>query len=314
MPRPGEALDHFVLESTDGPVEHVRVRCVARHLFLMPAERLEGGDPATAVGGAPTLGSSAVADPFAQDTYGVRLDWGPAGARATRADLSVVVDVLGFSTSVTVAVERGMRVYPYRWRDDRAEAFAAGNDAVLAVGRAASERPGAPVAPSLSPASLLACSAVPRLVLPSPNGSSIAAVLGEDGCLVAAGCLRNARAVAAWLGDALDDGRTVAVIAAGERWDGDDSLRPALEDHLGAGAILADLARRGHAERMSPEAGAAVDVFEARRGRLEETIRTCVGARELAAGGFDADVDVAAALDVSSVVPVLRDGAFAPSA
>ena len=59
---------------------------------------------------------------------------------------------------------------------------------------------------------------------------------------------------------------------------------------------------------MSPEAGAAVDLFEAGRGRLEETIRTCVGARQLAAGGFDADVDVAAALDASSVVPVLRDG------
>ena len=74
-----------VWESTDGPVEHVRVRCVARHLFLMPAERLEGGEGAPADGGAAALGSSAVADPFAQDTYGVRLDWGPAGARATRA-------------------------------------------------------------------------------------------------------------------------------------------------------------------------------------------------------------------------------------
>ncbi len=26
--------------STDGPVEHVKVRCFARHWFLMPAERL----------------------------------------------------------------------------------------------------------------------------------------------------------------------------------------------------------------------------------------------------------------------------------
>ena len=30
-------LDRFVLESTDGPVEHVRTQCVRRHCFLLPA-------------------------------------------------------------------------------------------------------------------------------------------------------------------------------------------------------------------------------------------------------------------------------------
>ncbi|MGY2703018.1 MULTISPECIES: hypothetical protein [unclassified Nocardioides] len=29
-----------VLESTDGPVEHARIRCVRRHWFLLPLERL----------------------------------------------------------------------------------------------------------------------------------------------------------------------------------------------------------------------------------------------------------------------------------
>jgi hypothetical protein len=29
-------LDRAVLESTDGPVEHVKVQCLARHIFLMP--------------------------------------------------------------------------------------------------------------------------------------------------------------------------------------------------------------------------------------------------------------------------------------
>lgn len=54
---------------------------------------------------------------------------------ATRADVSVVVDVLSFSTSVTVAVGRGIRVFPYRWKGNRAEDFARENDAVLALGR-----------------------------------------------------------------------------------------------------------------------------------------------------------------------------------
>jgi hypothetical protein len=33
---PAEVLDRAVLESTDGPVEHVKVQCLARHIFLMP--------------------------------------------------------------------------------------------------------------------------------------------------------------------------------------------------------------------------------------------------------------------------------------
>ena len=32
-----------VLDSTDGPVEHARIRCIQRHWFLMPVERLETG-------------------------------------------------------------------------------------------------------------------------------------------------------------------------------------------------------------------------------------------------------------------------------
>jgi hypothetical protein len=33
-------LDRFVLESTDGPVEHVRTQCVERHWFVLPAAAL----------------------------------------------------------------------------------------------------------------------------------------------------------------------------------------------------------------------------------------------------------------------------------
>jgi 2-phosphosulfolactate phosphatase len=76
-----------------------------------------------------------MADLFGQGGFGLRMDWGPVGARAARADVSVVVDVLSFSTSVCIAVERGMRVYPYRWMGARAAEFAREHDAVLAVGR-----------------------------------------------------------------------------------------------------------------------------------------------------------------------------------
>lgn len=35
-----EVTDRSVLEGTEGPVEHVRVLCVARHWFLLPAASL----------------------------------------------------------------------------------------------------------------------------------------------------------------------------------------------------------------------------------------------------------------------------------
>ena len=255
-----------------------------------------------------------MADLFGQGDDDVRLDWGPVGARATQADVSVVVDVLSFSTSVTVAVERGMWVYPYPWKGPRAEAFAAEHDAVLAVGRLEARAEGAVAAPTLSPAGLLTADPLPRLVLPSPNGSTIAAALQEVGATCAVGCLRNARAVAAWLAPALERGRSVAVIAAGERWSHDDSLRPALEDHLGAGAIVSALATQGYAARLSPEARSAADLFDAARHQIADRLLACVSGRELTALGFADDVAVAADLDAATVVPVLTDGAFAPAA
>jgi 2-phosphosulfolactate phosphatase len=99
----------------------------------------------------------------------------------------------------------------------------------------------------------------------------------------------------------------VTVIACGERWP-DGSLRPALEDLLGAGAILAG-ARGG----ASPEARAAVAAFRAAEADLPEILRQCASGRELRDKGREADVAYAARLNVSTVVPVLTDGVFGPA-
>jgi 2-phosphosulfolactate phosphatase len=55
-----------------------------------------------------------MSDWFLQQAYGVRFEWGPYGARrlASGAACLVVVDVLSFTTSVTVAVEAGTEVHP----------------------------------------------------------------------------------------------------------------------------------------------------------------------------------------------------------
>ena len=167
----------------------------------------------------------------------VRFDWGPTGAAAIAegADVAVVVDVLSFTTTLCVAVERGMTVLPYRWKDERAAAYADERAATLAVGRLEARSLPGGAGVSLSPAAMARVSGVDRVVLPSPNGSSIAFGLADSGATVVGACLRNRTAVADWLPT---HGGTVAVVAAGERWP-DGSLRPGAEDLWGAGAVLA---------------------------------------------------------------------------
>jgi 2-phosphosulfolactate phosphatase len=253
-----------------------------------------------------------------QAAYAVRFDWGPTGAAAVAegADVAVVVDVLSFTTTVAVAVEAGATVLPYPWQDGGAAAFAAERHATLAVGRLvarAARNAGETDAVSLSPADMARSvveAGVSRVVLPSPNGSSICFSLADRGIEVAAGSLRNATAVARWLRPFLEEGRPVAVIAAGERWP-DGSLRPAVEDLWGAGAVLDALLGMDTARDMaSPEAELAAGAFRAATAHLATALEECASGRELVGVGFADDVAMAAELDVSQVVPVLRDGEF----
>ena len=39
--RPSEVQWRAVMESTDGPIEHVRIQCVGRHWFLLPVSWLD---------------------------------------------------------------------------------------------------------------------------------------------------------------------------------------------------------------------------------------------------------------------------------
>ena len=249
-------------------------------------------------------------DVLRQEGYAVRFDWGFPGALGTAgaASYAVVVDVLSFTTSVCVAVDRGMRVHPHPWADATAEAFARDRDATLAVGRSRAGQDGV----SLSPVSIAAARGIERLVLPSPNGSAIAAGLAGTGATVVAGCLRNRRAVAEWLLQRVEPPDVVCVVAAGERWP-DGSLRPAVEDLWGAGAVLEAL-REGGMTGLSPEAGAAEAAFAAAASRLGEEVPGCASGRELLGKGFAGDVALAAELDASTAVPVLgEDGAFQPA-
>lgn len=235
---------------------------------------------------------------YDQSSYTIRCEWGLRGleALAPLSDLIILVDVLSFSTCVDIATARGAIIFPYPWRDDSADAYAKSKNAILASRTRRYEG-----GYSLSPSSLLHIPPDTRLVLPSPNGS-VLTVKSAAYAKTLTGCLRNGEAVARY---AQNQGETITVIACGERWGQGYDLRPSLEDLLGAGAIITCLSGT-----KSPEAQAAVAVFNDARANLEHIVKTCSSGRELIERGFEKDVELAASLNTSSGIPILVDGAY----
>jgi 2-phosphosulfolactate phosphatase len=246
-----------------------------------------------------------------QDAYRVRFERGERGAlgllsrRPPDVHVAIVVDVLSFSTAVDVAVSRGAQIFPSRFKTLAESAqIATMYDALLAVPR--SERSEASPY-TLSPATLDALPPGARLVLPSPNGARC--VRAAYDCrvpVVIVGCLRNARAVAAFARARAGAKGKIAVIAAGERWS-DGTLRPAVEDDLGAGAILAAL---GLDAALSPEARYAVRAFDAMRDIVADAVRDSVSGRELSEAGYGDEISWSLDVDISPTVPVLQADGF----
>lgn len=156
----------------------------------------------------------------------------------------------------------------------------------------------------------------------SSNGADAAAAAQREGTTVLLGGIRNAAAVARAVLAVQERraGRTsVAVIAAGERAP-HGTLRFAVEDQLGAGAVIDALTSVG-IDHCSPEAAAAGESFRALRPALRHLLSASGSGRELAIGvpstarmidrGIrPATVEEAAELDASDGVPELREGQF----
>ncbi|WP_236594734.1 2-phosphosulfolactate phosphatase [Saccharothrix sp. 6-C] len=230
---------------------------------------------------------------FGQEGCRLRLEWGPEGVAALgeQCAVLVIVDVLSFSTAVDVVVARGGAVRPVRWSQ-----------------RETAARPADP-SWTLRPSSLVSVPAGAELELASANGATLCSSAGATGAVVLAGCLRNARAVAAAARE-LAAGGPVGVVPAGERWgvnlaeQGDvGPLRPAVEDLLGAGAIMSSLLGYGSA---SVEAALAAETYA--WASVEDVLAGCVSGRELISTGHAGDVALASQVNVSAAVPRLTGG------
>ncbi|QRY41993.1 2-phosphosulfolactate phosphatase [Microbacterium hominis] len=148
----------------------------------------------------------------------------------------------------------------------------------------------------------------------SVNGAAIAARAGATGAVVLLGALVNAAAVAdAILAEQRRRGArtSILVLAAGELSgrESDARLRFAVEDLLGAGAVIDALGARG-IDHTSPEAAAAGEAFRGLRPAVRHLLTASGSGQELIGREARDEVLAAAEVDAAASVPVLRAGVF----
>ncbi|MEO6892251.1 MAG: 2-phosphosulfolactate phosphatase [Ktedonobacteraceae bacterium] len=234
-------------------------------------------------------------------TYRCHLDWGRHGAReaAERGDIVVIVDTLRFSTTAITAVHNGALVYPCALDEDP-RAFARQMSATTGKHMVVPEKGRY----SLSPVIYMDIEPGTHLVLASPNGGACTRA-GRLAPYLFIGALVNAEAVATAVSSLLEtQDLAVTVIACGERWKSpgeDGMLRVAIEDYLGAGAILSYIQ-----EKKSPEAMVAEGAYRSASDNIEGLLWECESGRELRELGLSDDVSYTARLNLCNTAPVLR--------
>jgi 2-phosphosulfolactate phosphatase len=138
-----------------------------------------------------------------------------------------------------------------------------------------------------------------KTVFMSTTNGTRAIVAARGAKLLLVGAIVNAAAVARRLAGA---GLDVILLCAGT--DG----QPAMEDLIGAGAVIDSLAGLGAAELESDLTRLAVRLFRACRTDLRGAMADATGGRNVIAAGLAADVEFAARLDSVEVVGEVREG------
>lgn len=236
---------------------------------------------------------------YTQEQFSVRLEWGIEAVEqlAEMADCIIIVDVMSFSTCISLALDNGAQVYPYPWKDESAIAY--GNERGAHI--ASTERRLTGNGYSLSPSSLKNIEQGARLVLPSPNGSAISFRAKETAAAVFSSCFRNMAATAR----ACRHFKRILVVPCGERWP-NGALRPAVEDLAAAGGIISYLTDR----TWSPEAQVAVSAYHHHSLLGISGLGECTSALELTERGFAEDVRLCLSLNVSELACRLSQEAY----
>jgi 2-phosphosulfolactate phosphatase len=244
---------------------------------------------------------------FDQSPQVCRVEWGKRGARdaAERGDIIIIVDVLSFSSTVISALNFGAIIYPYPPHLDGGK-YAKKVGAEYILGRSEAAKLDKP---TLSPVSFNQEHANKRYVLSSLNGAFCTWIANKVPALLI-GSFLNAFAVGEFANQLRRQiGGNITVVPCGEQWSDkgelEDSLRPAIEDYLGAGAILSYLEGS-----RSPEAEVCFGAFVQSKDKLKDLIWECGSGRELRERGFAEDVMYCSRLNDCQTVPILNKDHF----
>ncbi len=239
------------------------------------------------------------------DLYQCHLEWGYAGIppAVDRRDVLVIIDTLSFSTSVVTGVHNQGVIQPLPDLEDFDQHGLAA-DIEVAVHRHEVPDKGQF---SLSPLTYDRDLTGQTIVLWSLNGGTCC-LMDRNASAVIVGALVNATAVAGTIRLLINSGRAVGVtiLACGEHYPDPkkarETLRFAIEDYLGTGAILAGLDID-----KSPEAVVCERAYLQSKHDLTSLIWHSTSGRELRDMGFPDDVRFATRIDRYNTVPVLHN-------
>ncbi|WP_322922824.1 2-phosphosulfolactate phosphatase [Paenibacillus campi] len=246
---------------------------------------------------------------YDQMPFHIKLEWGQRGARAAaeRGDIVIIVDVLSFSSTVVTAIQYGAEIYPYPPPiNEQAKTYAQSIDAEIVWGRAETLKYGGH---SLSPGSFTAMDKHKRFVMCSLNGAACTWMAADAHALLI-GCMLNATAVAKAAQQLSVTSRcNITVVPCGEKWsdamNNENTLRPSIEDYLGAGMIVSRLNGT-----LSPEAEVCKGAYEQAKDRIPQLLWESASARELRERGYEQDVVHCSQIDRMTIVPVLQAQKF----
>ena len=222
------------------------------------------------------------------------------GRHAGAGRSAVVIDVIRASTTITIALHHGCAgIVPARsLREARAIALRLGDATLLAGERAASKVVGADL--GNSPAEYERERVEGKIVVLTTTNGTRALRAIEGARAVIACAFLNVSAAARWLRRA---GPDVLIVCAGRNG------HFCFEDAVGGGMLIDRLLRLSDRSlQLSDAARAAHLLYTANGGALLEMLRGSEWGRDITRKGFGADLEICAQVDLTDVVPVMREG------